>query len=113
MPPGALAAEFGLRQTVLHAEEHILGAEHPDTLGSRNDLALALGGLGEYGRAAELYQQVLAVRERVLGAEHPNTLQSRNNLANALNRLAGGEFRRRRWWPRRTTRRGVSRAARR
>ena len=81
---GAFAAELGLRQTVLHAEERVLGAEHPHTLASRNNLALALNDRGEPRRAAELHQQTLILMERVRGAEHPDTLNSRNNLALAL-----------------------------
>jgi tetratricopeptide (TPR) repeat protein len=89
---GAFAAEFELRQTVLHTEERILGDEHPYTLNSRNNLANALYELGEYRRAAELHQQTLTTHERILGDEHPHTLASRNNLALALRGL--GEYRR-------------------
>ncbi|MGH3791955.1 MAG: tetratricopeptide repeat protein [Pseudonocardiaceae bacterium] len=37
------------------------------TLTRRNNLALALDGMGEYRRAAGLHQQTLTTRERVLG----------------------------------------------
>jgi tetratricopeptide (TPR) repeat protein len=89
---GAYDAELGLRHTVLHAEQRVLGVEHPDTLLSSSNLALALLGLGEYHRAAALDRQVLEVRERVLGAEHPATLASAGNLALALQGL--GEYQR-------------------
>jgi hypothetical protein len=81
---------------------------------SRSNLAAALAALGEYRRAAELYQQTLTARERVLGAEHPDTLRSRNDVALALAGRAGAQDGQRRWWwPRRATRRAVPPAVRR
>ena len=59
----------------------MLGADHPDTLASRNNLAYAYGSAGRLGEAIPLFERTLADRERVLGADHPDTLISRNNLA--------------------------------
>ena len=59
----------------------VLGADHPDTLQSRGNLAVAYQGSGRTGEAITLHEQTLAARERVLGADHPDTLQSRGNLA--------------------------------
>ena len=73
-----------LYQQTLTDSERVLGADHPDTLTSRNNLAGAYESAGDLGRAIPLYQQTLTDRERVLGADHPNTLTSRNNLAYAL-----------------------------
>ncbi|MEU1798217.1 tetratricopeptide repeat protein [Streptomyces californicus] len=82
--------------------ERLLGPDHPQTLASRDNLANALGSLGEHQQAVELHQRVLAERERVLGPDHPATLTSRNNLANAQARLAQARLaqagRQRRWW---------------
>ncbi|MEW1804365.1 FxSxx-COOH system tetratricopeptide repeat protein [Streptomyces virginiae] len=64
-----------------------LGNDHPDTLGSRNNLALALRALGRTQEAADLHQQTLTARERTLGPNHADTHSSRNNLANALRAL--------------------------
>ena len=61
----------------------VLGADHPDTLASRNNLAYAYESAGDLGRAVPLYEQTLTDRLRVLGADHPDTLASRNNLAYA------------------------------
>ena len=66
----------------------MLGADHPDTLTSRNNLAGAYRAAGDLGRAIPMYEQALADRLRVLGADHPDTLTSRNNLAGAY-RAAG------------------------
>ena len=61
----------------------MLGADHPDTLASRNNLAGAYRAAGDLGRAIPLYEQTLADSVRVLGADHPQTLTARNNLAYA------------------------------
>ena len=61
--------------------ERLLGPDHPDTLGSRNNLAEAYRAAGRTGEAITLAEQVLAARERLLGPDHPDTLGSRNNLA--------------------------------
>ena len=53
--------------------ERTLGASHPTTLASRHDLAIALTGLKQHQRAAELHRQTLIARERVLGHSHPDT----------------------------------------
>ena len=65
----------------MQVREQVLGAEHPDTLASVNNLALLYKSQGRYAEAEPLYQRALAAFERVLGPEHPNTLTSVNNLA--------------------------------
>ncbi len=59
----------------------LLGAEHPDTLSARANLALSYGQAGRTAEAIALQQAVLADRQRLLGAEHPDTLSARANLA--------------------------------
>jgi tetratricopeptide (TPR) repeat protein len=83
--PGRAA---GYLQRALADSVRVLGADHPATLGSRNNLAGAYESAGDLGRAIPLYEQTLADRQRVLGADHPATLTSRNNLAYAY-RAAG------------------------
>jgi cytochrome c-type biogenesis protein CcmH/NrfG len=58
-----------------------LGAEHPDTLDARANLAIAYRETGRPAEAVELGQQVLADSERVLGPEDPHTLEIRASLA--------------------------------
>ncbi len=80
----------------------MLGADHPDTLTSRNNLAGAYQAAGRLGEAIPLFEQTLADRERVLGADHPDTLTSRNNLAGAYQaagRLGGRSRCTSRPWP--------------
>ena len=76
--------------------ERLLGPDHPDTLTSRNNLAIAYRDAGRAAEAIELHERTLADMERLLGPDHPDTLASRNNLANAY-RDAGAQSRRR-WW---------------
>ncbi|POF29862.1 CHAT domain-containing tetratricopeptide repeat protein [Roseibium marinum] len=68
-------------QSTLTKAEAALGAEHPDTLTSVNNLAGLYESTGRYGEAEPLYKRALEASERVLGAEHPDTLTSVNNLA--------------------------------
>jgi tetratricopeptide (TPR) repeat protein len=63
--------------------ERVLGADHWDTLSSRNNLARAYQSAGRLREAIPLYERTLADAERVLGADRPDTLSSRNNLAGA------------------------------
>ena len=58
-----------------------LGAEHPDTLAARGNLAHWTGAAGDAAAARDQYAALLPVRERVSGAEHPDTLAARGNLA--------------------------------
>ncbi|WP_186315492.1 tetratricopeptide repeat protein [Catellatospora sichuanensis] len=78
----AVASEAFRRAYNIQVSED--GPDHPDTLTSRNNLALALRDMGRWDEALAVQQEVLAARERVLGPDHPDTLTSRNNLALAL-----------------------------
>ena len=66
----------------LAATQRAVGAEHPDTLASMNNLANVYSEQGHYDQAQPLYEQALAATQRAVGAEHPDTLISMNNLAN-------------------------------
>ena len=59
----------------------MLGAEHPDTLHSRNNLALGYYALERIEDAVRLFEETLSIRELVLGPEHLDALHSRHNLA--------------------------------
>ena len=60
--------------------ERVLGADHPDTLKTRNNLAGAYYSVGRFGEAIELFEQVLDERKRLLGADHPDTLSGSSHL---------------------------------
>ena len=72
-----------IAEPLLADQERVLGADHPDTLTTRNSLAIAYRDAGRTAEAITLHEQTLADRERVLGADHPDTLNTRNNLATA------------------------------
>ncbi|NAS20077.1 tetratricopeptide repeat protein [Herbidospora sp. NEAU-GS84] len=83
-----LTRAIPLLEQTLADFERVLGADHPSTLASRNNLASAYREAGDLGRAISLQEQTLADCERVLGGDHPDTLASRNNLAGSC-RAAG------------------------
>ena len=76
-----ITAAIASHEQNLPAMERVLGADHPDTLTARNNLAAAYQAVGRIDEAVVLYEQNLPDMERVLGADHPNTLKARNNLA--------------------------------
>jgi tetratricopeptide (TPR) repeat protein len=61
--------------------ERDLGVDHPDTLISRHNLALAYQADGQLDKALPLLEATLKASEAKLGADHPETLASRNDLA--------------------------------
>ena len=72
------AAELGA--SVLRETERVLGPDHPDTLTSRNNLALAYQTAGNLTQAIPLHERTLADRERILGTDHPTTKTVGSNL---------------------------------
>ena len=74
---------------LLPIRERVSGAEHPDTLIVRNDLAWCVGEAGDPVRARDQFAVLLPIRERVLGAEHPYTQTTRDELARWTERAAG------------------------
>lgn len=70
-----------LGQLSLEIDEKILGADHPDTAKSLNDLASLFIERNKYEAAEPLFRRALAIREKQLGGEHPATAASFNNLA--------------------------------
>jgi hypothetical protein len=78
---GSYAAALDLQQRVLAARQRSLGAEHPDTLLTRGDLARWTGMAGDAAGARDQYAALLPIFERVLGPEHPDTLAARASLA--------------------------------
>jgi serine/threonine protein kinase/tetratricopeptide (TPR) repeat protein len=78
----------------LDIRSRTLGAEHPDTLTSMNDVANVHFHQGRFADAEQLHASVLATRTRTLGPEHADTLASMNDLASDLTkqgRLADAE----------------------
>jgi tetratricopeptide (TPR) repeat protein/transcriptional regulator with XRE-family HTH domain len=78
---GAYEAAIALDERALAIDEAVLDPDHPDTLTTRNNLALGYRAVGRYDEAITLWEQALAERTRILGPDHPDTLTSRANLA--------------------------------
>jgi tetratricopeptide (TPR) repeat protein/cellulose biosynthesis protein BcsQ len=74
-------------EQVVRERELMLGADHPDTITTRYNVATQLAELGRYNDALKVGTQVLADRERILGRDHANTLAARNNVARFLRTL--------------------------
>jgi len=82
-------AENILRR-VIEVRTHVLGAEDPDTLSSRNGLANEFLHQGKFAEAEVEHRDVMNLREKILGPQHPDTLASRSSLASDL--LGQGKF---------------------
>jgi len=76
-----------LLQRALAMYEKLLGAEHPDTAQSLNNLALLYAREGRYEQAEPLLQRALAIDEKLLGAEHLNTRTVQANYARLLQKI--------------------------
>ena len=61
--------------------ERVSGAEHPDTLTTRGNLARWTGEAGDAAAARDLFAALVPMHERVQGADHPDTLVAYANLA--------------------------------
>ncbi|KAH8818844.1 hypothetical protein DL96DRAFT_1504027 [Flagelloscypha sp. PMI_526] len=78
---GLLHQSFKVYRQEMTEKQIMLGANHPETLGSKNNFANICSELGQHRSALELMEQVLKLRKQMLGEVHPDTLTSMNNLA--------------------------------
>ena len=60
--------------------QHELGEDHPETLESKNDLAVLYKEKGDYDKAEPLLLEAVEGRLTKLGAPHPHTQESIKNL---------------------------------
>jgi hypothetical protein len=58
-----------------------LGADHPSTLTSMNNLAFTWKGGGRETKAVRLMEECIQSQKRVLGLDHPDSLSSCTDLA--------------------------------
>ena len=79
---GQFIATKSIQQLLLASQEAALGAEHPSTLDTVNNLGLLYRDQGKLADAEKMLQQALLRYETALGAEHPSTLNTVNNLGN-------------------------------
>ncbi|KAF8473485.1 hypothetical protein BDZ91DRAFT_714700 [Kalaharituber pfeilii] len=66
---------------VILATREKLGADHPSTVDTINNIAVVYKQQGKYSQALELYQRTLAGREKSLGVDHPSTLDTVHGMA--------------------------------
>lgn len=77
------AAEESFRKALPMIEKEN-GKEHPVTLRSIFDIAVALSSQGKYVEADQIHREVMAQREKVLGRQHPDTLASMDRIGDSL-----------------------------
>ena len=65
---------------MLPDQARVLGADHPDTLTTRNNVAAWAGRAGDSARALQLFTELLPDQARVLGTDHPDTLTTRESI---------------------------------
>jgi serine/threonine protein kinase/tetratricopeptide (TPR) repeat protein len=78
---GSSAAAVAMLEKARATRERELGADHPDTLVTLNNLAGAYQDAGRLPEAIRLFEQARDARVAKLGADHPDTLTTLNNLA--------------------------------
>ena len=78
---GRMAEAIPLYRGALADCERVRGTDHPDTLTTRNNLAMAYRAAGRTAEAIPLLERTLADCERMLGADHPDTNAARADLA--------------------------------
>jgi len=71
-------------QRTLAGQRHTLGADHPDTLGTRFSLAREMAACGDHAGAEEEFRAVFTARLRKLGPDHHDTLIARFNIAQQM-----------------------------
>lgn len=81
---GQYRSADSILRSVVEERVRAFGAEHPDTLRSRNRLAYALWREGRYQEAEQAFREITALEDKILGPEHPDSLLSHNGLAIAL-----------------------------
>jgi tetratricopeptide (TPR) repeat protein len=84
---GDLAAAAPLHQRNLADCERVLGADHPETLVARANLAYLYALQDQPARALELHERNLTDYQRVHGLDHPHVLNACANLASCYRDL--------------------------
>src|SRR5262249_3692982 len=72
-----------LFEEALQFQKAKLRPDHPDTLATMNNLAVAYQATGRLSKALSLLEETLKLRKAKLGPDHPNTLLTSNNLVGA------------------------------
>ena len=78
---GRMAEAIPLYKGTLADCERVRRTDHPDTLTTRNNLAMAYRAAGRTADAIPLFERMLADCERMRGPDHPDTKAARKALA--------------------------------
>jgi tetratricopeptide (TPR) repeat protein len=70
-----------LLERALAIYEWVLGADHPDTALSLNNLATFHANQGQFAQALPLLERAITIWQRRLGLQHPTTVQAQQSLA--------------------------------
>jgi Tetratricopeptide repeat len=65
----------------METRKRVLGAEHPDTLTSMNNLAFTMKEQVRYVEAIELMTECVRLQVQILGTKHPDVISSSAALA--------------------------------
>ncbi|KAF8519771.1 hypothetical protein BU17DRAFT_65778 [Hysterangium stoloniferum] len=77
-----------MQEVLLTKKDSVVGAEHPDTILAKANLATSTySNLGRLKEAEVLELQVLEVRQLILGPENPDTILAMANLASTYSDL--------------------------
>src|SRR5258708_39747840 len=78
---GDFRTALRLAKMVLRDRKRVLGADHADTLRTRNNIAQFRGQMGHRHSALGSFKKLLRDRVRLLGADDPETLATRHHVA--------------------------------
>jgi serine/threonine protein kinase len=78
---GEISAAIAVFRKASETRKAHLDSDHPETLASMNNLAMAYQAAAKLDLALPLYQETLKLRKDKLGSDHPDTIATMNNLA--------------------------------
>jgi non-specific serine/threonine protein kinase/serine/threonine-protein kinase len=76
-----------IAQSVVEARTRVLGADHPQTLRAKLNLATAYARLEQFDKTLPLQAEVAQARMRLLGPRHPDTIFILINQAGSLQQM--------------------------
>ena len=83
-PSGRRDEAIRLLERTLAARNAKLGRDHPATLITQNNLALAYDQAGDVARAEPLFREVLELRKKRRGSGHPHVAETLGDLGSHL-----------------------------
>ncbi|XP_065680476.1 kinesin light chain 2-like [Hydra vulgaris] len=62
----------------------ILGINHPNTIGTKHNIAICLKSMGKYNEALEICYSDEKIQTEILGINHPDTIRTKHSIAICL-----------------------------